>query len=444
MLRLAFFAAVLPGLAAAPLAQDLTPRANPAAPPTAYVGGAWWDGEAFAPRDTVWAEGGVFAAERPGGVARVVSLAGRFVVPPYGDAHQHMLDGAYTAGLADSLFLDRGVFYALVLNNSGPGGVAMRPRFAGLRTLDVAYAHGGITSTGSHPAPLYERIARNAALDADAARDDTTAWSRLGDTYWFWDTLDHVEAEWDAYLAFEPDVVKAYLSYSATCDDRPTPRGCGLRPEVLAEVVRRAHAAGLPVVAHVNTDDDVRRALAAGVDALAHLPSGNDGVPADDERYWLSAETRGLLAASGVAAIPTASLLFHGRGGAVDLASRDTLQAEVARQRAEYRALVAAGVPLALGADRWMMTSAREADYLVAQDVLDSSTVLDLWTRTTPQVVFPDRAIGRLAPGYEASLLALACDPVQDWSCAAQIAHREKQGEDLGGAAVSSSPPAGR
>ena len=420
------------------------PRLNPAAPPTAYVGGSWWDGERFAPRDTTWAEGGVFTDRRPARVERAVSLAGRFVVPPYGDAHQHMLDGAYTAGLADSLFLDRGVFYALVLNNSGRGGVAMRPRFAGPATLDVAYAHGGITSTGSHPAPLYERIARNAALDADAARDDTTAWSRLGDTYWFWDTLADVEAEWDAYLAFEPDVVKAYLTYSAACDDRPTPRGCGLRPEVLAEVVRRAHAAGLPVVAHVNTDDDVRRALAAGVDALAHLPSGNDGISADDERYWLSAETRGLLAASGATAIPTASLLFHGRGGAVDLASRDTLQAQVARQRAEYRALLAAGVPLALGADRWMMTSEREADYLVAQDVLDAATVLDLWTRTTPQTAFPGRAVGRLASGFEASLLALDCDPTADWSCTERIAHREKQGLGLGGADMSEAAAAWR
>ena len=430
--------------AAAQDAAPPVPRANPDAPLAAYVGGSWWDGETFAPRDTVWSEGGVFTDRRPARVERVVSLAGRFVVPPYGDAHQHMLDGAYTAGLADSLFLGRGVFYALVLNNSGPGGVAMRPRFAGPQTLDVAYAHGGITSTGSHPAPLYERIARNEAFDADAMRGDTTAWSRLGDTYWFWDTLADVEAEWDAYLAYRPDVVKAYLTYSATCDDRPTPRGCGLRPEVLAEVVRRAHAAGLPVVAHVNTDDDVRRALAAGVDALAHLPSGNDGIPADDERYWLSAETRGLLAASGAAAIPTASLLFHGRGGAVDLASRDTLQVQVARQRAEYRALLAAGVPLALGADRWMMTSEREANYLVAQDILKRSTVLDLWTRTTPQTVFPGRAVGRLTPGYEASLLALACDPTADWSCTEQITHREKQGAALGGADMTEAAAAWR
>ena len=444
MLRLASSLVVLLAVAAAPLAQSLAPRSNPDAPATAYVGGAWWDGEAFAPRDTTWAEGGVFTADRPARVERVVRLAGRFVVPPYGDAHQHMLDGAYTAQFADSLFLDRGVFYALVLNNSGPGGVAMRPRFATPQTLDVAYAQGGITSTGSHPAPLYEQIARNAAFDADAPRGDTTAWSRHRNTYWFWDTLADVEAEWDAYLAYRPDAVKAYLTYSASCDDAPTPRGCGLRPEVLAEVVRRAHAADLPVVAHVNTDDDVRRALEAGVDALAHLPSGNDGVPADDERYWLSAETRRLLAASGVAAIPTASLLFHGRGGAVDLASRDTLQAQVARQRAEYQALVAAGVPLALGADRWMMTSEREAAYLVAQDVLDAATVLDLWTRTTPQTVFPGRAVGRLAPGYEASLLALACDPTADWSCAERIAHREKQGLDLGGAETAATAAAWR
>ena len=423
-------------LAALPaLAQ--TPRPNPDAPTTAYVGGQWWDGERFAPRDTVWAERGVFVADRPARAERTVDLAGRYVVPPFGDAHTHLLDSRYTAQFADSLFLDRGVFYALVLNNSSAGGAALRPRWTGPGTLDVAYAQGGITSTGSHPAPLYERIARNAASDANAARADTAAWSGTGDTYWFWDTLDHVEAEWDAYLATQPDAVKAYLTYSAACDVRPSPRGCGLRPEVLAEVVRRAHAAGLPVYAHVNTEDDVRRALAAGVDALAHLPSGNDGVGASDERFWLGAETVRHLAASGATAVATASLAFKNVGGADALGRRDTLQAQVERQRAELRALVAAGVPVALGADQWMRSSVREANYLVRQGVLDPADVLRAWSETTPRAVFPGRAVGRLAPGYEASLLALACDPIDDWSCTERIGHREKQGARLGGAEVS-------
>ena len=400
---------------------------------TAYVGGQWWAGDRFEPRDTVWAEGGVFAPGPLADVERVVDLAGRWVVPPYGDAHTHMLADPYSAGLADSLYVDRGILYALVLNNSASATGEVRGRGALPAGLDVAYANGGITSTGSHPAPLYERLWGNESFDPDAARADTAAWDAHRTAYWFWDTVEHVEDEWPAYLATRPDAVKVYLTYSERCDERPSSRGCGLRTGVAAEVVRRARAAELPVFAHVNTDDDVRRAVAAGVDALAHLPGGNDGVSADDERYWLSDETVRLLARAGTAVVPTASLLFHSQDGPTALGRRDTLQAPVARQRAELRALVAAGVPVALGADRWMMTSAREAGYLVAQDILDPATVLDLWTRTTPQAVFPGRSIGRLAAGFEASLLALACDPTADWDCTAQIAQIEKGGAALRG-----------
>ena len=407
------------------------PRLRPDAGPTAYVGGLWWDGARFAPRDTTWAERGVFVTGPLAEPKRVVDLGRQYVVPPYGDAHTHMLADTYSARLADSLFVGRGILYALVLNNGASATGEVRGRSALPPGLDAAFANGGITSTGSHPAPLYERLWGNESFDPDAARADTAAWDAHRTAYWFWDTPEHVEAEWPAYLATRPDAVKLYLTYNQACDERPSPRGCGLRPEVAAEVVRRARSAGLPVFAHVNTDDDVRRAVAAGVDALAHLPSGNDGVPADDERYWLSLETRALLAASGAAVVPTASLLFHGQDGPTSLGRRDTLQAQVARQRAELRALHAAGVPVALGADRWSMTSAREAEYLVAQNILTSATVLDLWTRVTPQTAFPGRAVGRLADGFEASLLALACDPTEDWSCTAQIAHREKQGADL-------------
>lgn len=424
-------------LAAAAHAQ---PVPNPGAQATAYVGGWWWDGARFAPRDTTWADRGVFVAGPlpgavPGGVvgdARVVDLGRQWVVPPFGDAHQHLFDSEYSAGAADTLFMDRGVFYALVITNSARGAAGVRGRFEGPGSLDVAYTHGGITSTGSHPGPLYEGVARNGAADRAAARDDTTAWSRQRDSYWFWDTLGHVEDEWPAFLADGPDAVKVYLTDNARCDDAPTPRDCGLRPEVLADVVRRAHGAGLRVFAHVDTNDDVARALDAGVDGFAHLPGRSSRALLDDAGRWLDSTTVARLAASGVAVIPTASLLMQGRGGTLDPTRRDTLQAQVDRQRGPLRALVAAGVPVALGADRWMETAAREAAYLVAQDVFTPAQVLRQWTETTPQVVFPGRAIGRLADGFEASFLALACDPTADWSCTRQIAHREKQGVDLG------------
>ncbi len=391
---------------------------------TAYVGGRWFDGERFAPRDTTWASGGVFVDAPLAPEARVVNLGERYIVPPFGDAHTHMLADGYTARFAQELFADRGILYALVLGDDASGG----PRADLPAGLDVALAHGGITSTGSHPAPLYERLARNPNAASDAARSDTLAWTQHRRAYWFMDTPEAIDAEWNAYLATEPDVVKLYLTYNARCDDRTDDRNCGLSPEALREIVRRAREAGLPVFAHVNTRDDVRRAVAAGVDALAHIPSGNDGIGTGDPRFWLDRETIAQMASGGVTAVATSSLLFTD----VEDVSADTLQVERARQRAELQALHGAGVPLALGADQWRRTSAFEADYLAAGDVFEPATLLDLWSRVTPQSIFPGRAIGRLAPGYEASFLALDCDPTEAWACTRQLSHTEKEGARLG------------
>ena len=420
-------------LAASAAAQGPAPRPNPDAPATAYVGGHWWDGERFVSRDTTWAEAGVFVPGPLAEATRVVDLGEAYVVPPYGDAHQHMLDGPYTAQFADSLFADPGVFYVLVVNNPARSMEQVRERFEGPGSIDVAYTHGGWTSTGSHPGPLYEGVARNAAFDGAAPRTDSAAWSLLGDAYWFVDAAEDVGPQWVRFLRDSPDAVKVYLGDVAAGVDKDEMRGHGLRPEVLAEIVRRADAAGLPVYAHVDTADDVRLALDLGVDGFAHLPHRRAGRTPDGP-IWLDAATISRLAHARVPVVPTASLLMQGPPGrwmVLDPTRRDTLQAEVARQAEELRALVAAGVPVALGADRWMETSAREADYLVAQEIFDPATVLDLWTRVTPQTVFPGRAVGRLAPGFEASLLALACDPTADWSCTGQIAHREKQDVDL-------------
>ena len=62
----------------------------------------------------------------------------------------------------------------------------------------------------------------------------------------------------------------------------------------------------------------------------------------------------------------------------------------------------------------------------------DHATLLRLWTETTAQAIFPGRKIGRLAPGYEASLLVLGQNPLADFSVAVRdIRWRMKQGELL-------------
>jgi hypothetical protein len=49
-------------------------------------------------------------------------------------------------------------------------------------------------------------------------------------------------------------------------------------------------------------------------------------------------------------------------------------------------------------------------------------------SETTPQAIFPDRRIGELRPGFEASFLTLSADPRIDIANAGAIGARVKQG----------------
>jgi len=50
---------------------------------------------------------------------------------------------------------------------------------------------------------------------------------------------------------------------------------------------------------------------------------------------------------------------------------------------------------------------------------------------TTPRVIFPDRSIGRLARGYEASFVALDSNPLESLDAWDDIAMVVKQGAVL-------------
>ena len=411
----------------------LVPRTHAGAGATAYVGGRWWDGARFVARDTTWAQGGVFVAGPLADAGRVVELGGRWVVPPYGDAHTHMLSSSWSVGVAES-YVDEGTVYALVLTDEAERANGVRAAFDAPGTMDVAYAHGGFTSSGSHPGPTYEMIALGYydGRPVTRAMVEEAAESRLnlGDAYWNVDAVADLDDAWPRFLAQRPDAVKVYLTDVAAGLAAGLAAGDtgehGLHPDVLRAVVARADRAGLPVWAHVDTGADAALAVAAGVDGLAHLPGYGYGADDPEATYTVPDSTVAAMAERGVVLVPTLALTTTrtlGRPARLALA-RDL-------QRRQVRRMLAAGVPVAVGADMFGSTARPEADYLERHGFADRPTVLDLWTRVTPRAVFPGRAVGRLAAGFEASLLALTCDPTADWSCTQQIAHREKQGVDL-------------
>jgi adenine deaminase len=81
-------------IAVALLATTLMPVAITAQPrPTsivAYVNGRWFDGSRFVTR-TMWVSNGRFVS-RPDHVDSTVDLGGGYVIPPFGEAHNHNIN----------------------------------------------------------------------------------------------------------------------------------------------------------------------------------------------------------------------------------------------------------------------------------------------------------------------------------------------------------------
>lgn len=381
----------------------------------AFTGAQVWSGEKFIERSLYIRDDQLI--EKPTKVDSTVNLEGKYVVPPYGDAHTHSLGvGGASKEIAAEQFMNNGIFYAADLTNPYSEIRQIEEWFEQPSTVDVAFANGGLTSTGVHPTGAMERIfTDNEKITLDNLELEN-------DAYWFMDTLADVKKKWPKYIKQDPDIVKVYLTYVAEGSKEDLCNG--LCPTVLDTVVSLAHQQGKQVFAHVSTASDVKFALDAGVDAIAHLPSGNDGITINEEEFWLSDKTIQRAGQDSVILTPTASLL-------VEDANPDTLKKEIARQRKQLQDLRKVGVQIALGADEWKLTALYEARYLYKHEMFSNSVLLNILTKNTPQAIFPDRNIGLLSKGYEASFLVLNCNPVKKFKCIENIKMGIKQGKTV-------------
>jgi imidazolonepropionase-like amidohydrolase len=399
-------------------------------PVTTYVNARWLVGDAFV-HGSRSAAAGRFVASRAGDPGRTVDLGGAWVVPAFGDAHTHNLDGD-TSTLA--AYRREGVAYVQVLTNTRGGRVRVAPALEGPGTIDAVYANGAITSTYGHPMLAYEP--RAMGLDWTALRDrrEDICASRLREreAYWFVDDLAALDREWPTIIAQHPDVLKIMLLHA---DSHPENPGCehlgriGLAPAIAAEVVRRAHDAGLRVWAHVETANDFAAAVDIGVDGIAHLPGyafrtierGETAEP-----YLLDAETARRASARGVVVTPTVSLISS-------YADDDTalVAATRALQRENLALLRRHGVPMVIGSDWYGRTAWDEVEALADVGLWTPTELLIAWSRTTPRAIFPERRVGALEPGAEATFVGLACDPGANLRCLRDIVVRVTDGVTL-------------
>jgi Amidohydrolase family len=388
--------------------------------------GRWFDGTRFEER-TVYIVNGRFEQARPKNIDRVVDLSGGYALPPFGEAHNHNFSGPWDVDALVKRYVHAGVFYVQNPANVPEYRDAIASALNTPQSVDVTFANGAITGPRGHPIALYEDILRPGYY-AKKVGVLPRGWFE-GKSYHVASTAADLDATWPRLLSSKPDFIKIILDHSedyerSLADPSPSVRR-GLSPTLARNVVERAHREGLRVVAHTGTAQDFRTALDAGVDQVAHLPGYNIAAAADEHRYTLTPLDAAKAARDGVIVTPTASLNSSQQRDANRIAFVRQFQAT------NLRLLKNAGVKIAVGTDNIEDVGAGEFHYLASLDVFTRAELLRLWSEVTPQAIFPKRQIGRIAPGYEASFILLAHDPLEDLKATGEIVRWFKQGAEI-------------
>lgn len=384
-------------------------------PNIALLNGQWFNGKAFEPR-TVYSVNGRFTAKKPTRMDRTLDLAGTWIVPPFGEAHNHNLNGIEERDRkAIQKYLTDGVFYVKLPGNFFMSD-EMKTRLGLNRpeSIDAVMAQGAsLTATGGHP----YRLAAEVWFRFGYAKGPIETLN--GHRFFTIDSEADLEQKWPQILSQRPDFIKTILWVSGEHEQRRNNKAnygeYGLDPKFLPKIVAKAHAANLRVSTHVNDANDFHLSLVARVDEIAHLPlSGLTPIAVGDARL---AAQRGVPVITTCAIVPTLPFI-----------PQPDLQQVLKTQLANLKLLHENGVRLAIGSDNPSDSSVKEIEYLRGLGVFDNRTLLKMWTETTAKTIFPQRKIGVLSEGYEANFLALEDNPLEDWQSVRKIKFRFKQG----------------
>ncbi|HEX8494857.1 MAG TPA: amidohydrolase family protein [Pyrinomonadaceae bacterium] len=396
-----------------------------------FVNGLWFDGSKFT-KKKFYSSGGVLTSRKPALVDEVIDLTGKYVVPPFGEAHNHNVDWYSEEQFArvKRMYLEGGIFYVKNPNSLPRATAPLSGKINIPTSIDVIFAGGGLTATGGHPIQIVKR---------NIERRGMTAADGEGAFYYTVDNLADLNRKWETIKAGKPDFIKTYLMYSEEYlkrrDDEKYFDWRGLDPQLLPEIIRRAHRAGLRVSTHVETATDFHHALVAGADEINHMPGfrpeRNDFANYKDlSRYLITEADARLAGRRRVVVVTTSNTTIN---WALNEKEKEPELRRAVRGMLVHnlQILTKHGVPVAIGSDSFRATSVAEALSLAKLQVFDNLTLLKMWCETTVAAIFPRRKIGRLKEGYEASFLVLSADPLQDFTNVQKIERRVKQGELL-------------
>ena len=179
-------------------------------------------------------------------------------------------------------------------------------------------------------------------------------------------------------------------------------------PEVSGAAVDEAHRLGLPVIAHAHAVDAIADAVAAGVDGLEHVTFWTeDGVDAPAHLIQLIADQRIVVGATiGTVPVPDAVL-------------PPAVAARIPRIAEAMRRLHEAGAPMVAGTDAGIAPVkphdvVRHAPAMLRQLGFGQAEALRTITSAAAAVCGLGHRKGRIAPGFDADILAVEGDPISD------------------------------
>ena len=305
-----------------------------------------------------------------------------------GSAQNQLASGVTTVrGAGDPLYGD------IAGRNAIEAGKCVGPRIVAPGT--------GVTVPGGHGAGLFAQVAQAPEQAADMVRD---------------------------IYAHGADVIKLFVTGGVFDAEKPGEPGVlRMSPEIASAACAVAHELGMPVMAHVESTEGVQVALAAGVDTIEH------GAPMTPEILDLYQNGTAQLSGRPASVTCTISpaLPF------VMLDPEKTHSTEVQKTNGDIvcegiiksaREALDAGIPVGLGTDSscpyvTQYDMWREVAYFAKYVGVSNAFALHTATQVNAQLLGLGDTTGVVAVGYDADLLAVASNPLEDLAALRQPLH---------------------
>lgn len=405
-----------------------------------YANGYLFDGIQFK-KESFIVKDGKFSFNESTKTHNTVDLNGQYVIPPFGDAHTHNFDDIAKFDSIYKAYINEGTFYVQVLTNHYSNFLKIRDSLNVIGRIDAKFAHGGITSTGGHPQSLYESQALNyswrAMFDPEKKEEILSSRIKENDAYYIIDTTAELDNMWQSIVSNHPDLIKIYILNTIERARKIEKREVGtygLSEEVIEAIVKKAEGENISLIAHVETIKDFELALNLGIRNFAHMPGYGGGI-GDQELEQLEIPDSLLQFASekNISITPTVSFAkYYANKWDGSKMSLDTtlLNKKYDFIRKQLRRFIDANIIITLGADQNNTTLTEEIDDLLQIEAFSNLEFLNILVNTT-KIIFPNRKIGEIRDGYEASFLVLKNNPLDDVSNIKNIELRVKNGITL-------------